>query len=226
MRHIGRVLVCKDFLAGNRHSVPFSSGAGREAECIAAAGDYVFTGGWKERGRSIMNRIFDGGSVGVLDPCPSVGGVKKTGWIDILTGITAHKRRDGEYLVFVEEGYKAKALLYRWRPGDLTDAEDPRRDKLASLKALSKVGGRASCLASEPRRARRPPPIRVKNRSANSDARPKWHEGRMKVSEKTADNSFTDPEGSDTSGWSRAARGLEVSLQDQSMLRPAGHGAC
>ena len=33
-----------------------------------------------------------------------------------LTGITAHRRKDGEYLVFVEEDYKAKALLYRWRP--------------------------------------------------------------------------------------------------------------
>ena len=33
-----------------------------------------------------------------------------------MTGITAHVRKDGEYLVFVEEDYKAKALLYRWHP--------------------------------------------------------------------------------------------------------------
>jgi hypothetical protein len=26
------------------------------------------------------------------------------------------KRADGEYLVFVEEDYKAKVLLYRWKP--------------------------------------------------------------------------------------------------------------
>jgi hypothetical protein len=35
---------------------------------------------------------------------------------DILTGITAHRRANGEYLVFVEEDYKAKVLLYRWKP--------------------------------------------------------------------------------------------------------------
>ena len=32
-----------------------------------------------------------------------------TGWIDLLTGITAWRRRDGEYLVFVEEDYRAEA---------------------------------------------------------------------------------------------------------------------
>lgn len=32
------------------------------------------------------------------------------------SGITAHRRKDGEYLVFVEEDYKAKVLMYRWRP--------------------------------------------------------------------------------------------------------------
>lgn len=35
---------------------------------------------------------------------------------DLLTGITAHRRKDGEYLVFVEEDYRAKVLLYRWKP--------------------------------------------------------------------------------------------------------------
>ena len=94
----------------------FESTAGKEAECVAAAGDYVFTGGWKERGRIFVNRMSDGAPVGVFDPGSTVGGVENTGWIDILTGISAHKRADGEYLVFVEEDYKAKVLLYRWKP--------------------------------------------------------------------------------------------------------------
>ncbi len=116
MRHISRVFICKKYLAGNRDAVTFTSGAGKEAECVAAAGDYVFTGGWKERGRIFVNRMSDGAPVGVFDPGPTVGGVENTGWIDILTGISAHKRADGEYLVFVEEDYKAKVLLYRWKP--------------------------------------------------------------------------------------------------------------
>jgi hypothetical protein len=45
-----------------------------------------------------------------------VGGVENTGWIDVLTGISAFKRSTGEYLVFVEEDYKGKVLLYRWKP--------------------------------------------------------------------------------------------------------------
>ena len=60
MRHIGRVLVCKGYLAGNRDAVSFRSGADREAACVAAAGDYAFTGGWKGRGRIWINRLSDG----------------------------------------------------------------------------------------------------------------------------------------------------------------------
>jgi hypothetical protein len=83
---------------------------------VAVAGDYVFSGGWKERGRIWINKLADGQPVGVFEPGPTVGGVENTGWIDVLTGITAYKRKDGEYLVFVEEDYKAKSLIYRWRP--------------------------------------------------------------------------------------------------------------
>jgi hypothetical protein len=116
MRHIGQVFVCKDYKAGNRRAVSFASGAGKEAACVAAAGDYIFTGGWKGRGRVWVNRMSDGSAVGMLDPGPTLGGVENTGWIDVLTGITAHRRNDGGYLVFVEEDYKAKVILYRWRP--------------------------------------------------------------------------------------------------------------
>jgi hypothetical protein len=116
MRHIGRVLVCKGYLAGNRETVSFAPGAGDKAGCLTAAGDYAFTGGWQERGRIWVNRLSDGGEVGVLEPGPTVGGVENTGWIDLLTGINAFKRSTGEYLVFVEENYHAKSLIYRWKP--------------------------------------------------------------------------------------------------------------
>jgi len=116
MRHIGRVFVCKGYLGGNRKTVSFESGAGKQTGCVAASGEYAFTGGWKERGRVYANRLSDGAAVGVFDPGPTVGGVENTGWIDILTGITAFRRSNGEYLVFVEEDYKAKVLMYRWHP--------------------------------------------------------------------------------------------------------------
>ena len=116
MRHIGQVFICPRYLAGNRRTVSFASGAGSEAGCVTAAGDYVFTGGWKARGRIWGNRLSGGAGLGAFDPGPTVGGVENTGWMDILTGISAFQRSNGEYLVFVEEDYKAKVLLYRWKP--------------------------------------------------------------------------------------------------------------
>jgi hypothetical protein len=116
MRHIGKIFVCRGYSGGAREALRFRSGAGREAGSIAAAGDYIFTGGWKARGRVWINRMSDGAEVGVLEPGPLLGGVENTGWIDIFTGITAHKRKSGEYLIFAEEDYKAKAIFYRWRP--------------------------------------------------------------------------------------------------------------
>ncbi len=52
---------------------------GKEAECVAAAGDYVFTGGWKERGRIGVNRLSDGSAAGDFDPGETVGGNENTG---------------------------------------------------------------------------------------------------------------------------------------------------
>ena len=116
MRHIGRIFVCRDYLKGNRKTVSFMSGAGAEASVITAAGDYIFSGGWKERARVYVNRIADGAAVGVFDPGATVGGVENTGWVDVLTGISALRRADGTYLVFIEDDYKAKDVLYRWAP--------------------------------------------------------------------------------------------------------------
>jgi len=116
MRHIGRVFVCRSYLAGNRETISFAPPAGSEAECVAATGDYAFTGGWKERARIGVNRLSDGVEMGVFDPGKTIGGNENAGWIDILTGITAYRRQNGEYLVFVEEDYKAKVLFYRWTP--------------------------------------------------------------------------------------------------------------
>ena len=116
MRHIGRLFICPHYLAGNRKTMSFISGAGSEAACVAFAGDYAFTGGWAGRGRIWVNRLSDGADMGVFDPGQTVGGIENTGWIDLLTGISASQRSNGEYLVFVEEDYKGKVLFYRWKP--------------------------------------------------------------------------------------------------------------
>lgn len=55
-----------------------------------------------------------GREVGVMSPGPEVG--RASGWVDVPFGISAAKRANGEYLVFVEEDASGKVLMYRWKP--------------------------------------------------------------------------------------------------------------
>ena len=56
----------------------------------------------------------NGKEVGVMSPGTEVG--KASGWVDVPFGISAFKRENGEYLVFVEEDARGKVLMYRWKP--------------------------------------------------------------------------------------------------------------
>ena len=53
---------------------------------------------------------------GELAPVTSVVG--DVGWIDIPYGVSARKLSSGEYVIFAEEVYHAKTLMYRWTPLD------------------------------------------------------------------------------------------------------------
>nr|WP_183085321.1 hypothetical protein [Trinickia fusca] len=55
-----------------------------------------------------------GAELGVIEPGPEVG--HASGWVDVTNGINAHLRKNGEYIVFVEEDARGKVLMYRWRP--------------------------------------------------------------------------------------------------------------
>jgi len=77
---------------------------------LSIAGDYLFTA--DTDGRTV--RVFTaatGKPVGVMHPGPEVAG--KAGWVDVPYGIRAHQRADGEFLIFVEEDFCAKVLMYR-----------------------------------------------------------------------------------------------------------------
>ena len=61
--------------------------------------------------------VFDkdsGKEVGVIRPGPEVG--KASGWVDVPNGVSAYRRSNGEYLVFVEEDARGKVMMYRWKP--------------------------------------------------------------------------------------------------------------
>lgn len=56
----------------------------------------------------------NGRELGVIKPGPEVG--RASGWVDVPFGISAYRRENGEYLVFVEEDARGKVMMYRWRP--------------------------------------------------------------------------------------------------------------
>lgn len=100
---------------------PYAKGSSGHASCepmgFDVAGDYVFvpyTGASKEMkfssGHIEVFRAADGASRGSMEPSSDIGEI---GLQDIRECLTARRKPDGEYLVFLEEDYKAKILLYR-----------------------------------------------------------------------------------------------------------------
>ncbi len=84
---------------------------------VALAGDYLFFGMVKpDEGRQYTHVLSaaDGRRVGAFKPGPEVGG--NAGWEDMPYSLQALKRKNGEYLILVEEDWRGKNLLYRWRP--------------------------------------------------------------------------------------------------------------
>lgn len=67
--------------------------------------------------RTAKVHVYDaksGNKLGEMMPGTEVSG--QSGWIDIPDAIRAVRRKNGEYLVFVEEDWKGKIIVYRWKP--------------------------------------------------------------------------------------------------------------
>jgi hypothetical protein len=79
---------------------------------VTQEGDYVFA---VEFIGTV--HVFDrntGAQIGVIKPGPEVGNA--SGHVDVANAISAYKRANGEYVVFVEEDARGKVLMYRWTP--------------------------------------------------------------------------------------------------------------
>jgi len=86
-------------------------------KAVDLAGDYLFVGMVKPEGGKQYTHILrtsDGKYVGSLAPGEEVGG--NAGWQDMPYAVQALKRKNGEYLILVEEDWRGKNLLYRWWP--------------------------------------------------------------------------------------------------------------
>ncbi|PHK09294.1 NHL repeat-containing protein, partial [Nostoc linckia z13] len=92
--------------------IPHDTTGKREVSTAAmsVAGDYVFAVTVKTAEVYVYNAT-TGVQVQKLKPDPEVG--SESGWIDIPYGIRAFRRSNGEYLIFVEENWKGKVIMYR-----------------------------------------------------------------------------------------------------------------
>jgi hypothetical protein len=92
-----------------------------EPMCFDVAGDYIFipyTGASKESGFKTGHveviRTADALPVGWMEPDPKTVG--EVGLQDIRECLSAHKLKNGEYVIFLEDDYKAKVVMYRFKP--------------------------------------------------------------------------------------------------------------
>lgn len=96
-------------------AVPFDEAQERSTTygtpvAMQVEGDYAFI----VYLRTAEVRVLDartGTWVGVIRPEKDL-----SGWVDIPYGINVHRRANGEYVILAEEDWKAKGLVYRWRP--------------------------------------------------------------------------------------------------------------
>ena len=125
-------VICRydNFLKGDRTLrwkivLPYVTGSSGHESCepmgFDAAGDYLFvpyTGASRESGFKTGHvevlRADDATPVGWMEPDPKTVG--EIGLQDIRECLSAHRLQSGEYVVFLEDDYKAKVVMYRWTP--------------------------------------------------------------------------------------------------------------
>lgn len=78
---------------------------------MSVAGDYVFAVTFKTA-EVYVYKATTGELVKKMSPGKEVG--EESGWVDIPYGIRAFRRANGQYLVFVEENWKGKVLVYQF----------------------------------------------------------------------------------------------------------------
>lgn len=92
--------------------VPYDTTGKREVATasMSVAGDYVFT----VTGKTAEVHVYNAKTGTIIQKLkPGVEVASESGWIDIPHGIRAFRRSNGEYVVFVEENWKGKVIMYR-----------------------------------------------------------------------------------------------------------------
>ncbi len=117
----GKVYIVDNWSTGNRAARYVSTLFGPNQSSWSAAGDYSFEVGWETRAKVWVTDLNTGELIGTMIPSAACGGIDRTGWVDIAAGLQAYKRSNGEYLVFVEDDFLSRVILYRWCPSGTCD---------------------------------------------------------------------------------------------------------
>jgi len=134
----GKMYIVDNWSTGNRTARYVGDIKGPDQSAWTVAGDYAFEAGWSGRAKVWVTDLNNGKLIGTMIPDASTGGLDRTGWVDISSGIQAYQRTStGEYLVFVEDDFLSRVILYRWCPtGDCMETDmkvnltTPEKDKV------------------------------------------------------------------------------------------------
>ncbi|OCX72940.1 hypothetical protein A6M27_05480 [Acidithiobacillus thiooxidans] len=93
-------------------------GHGLPPKAFDIAGDYLFTiAVFPTAGKDAVVTIFrldNGAKVGNISPGAAVG--NQSGWADMIHAVHALRRKNGQYLIMVEEDARGKNIVYQWTP--------------------------------------------------------------------------------------------------------------
>ena len=92
-----------------RTVLPYQKGE-ISAGSFAVAGNLFLAAIWKTAEVYVYDNR-NGALLGTLKPGPEVHG--ESGWLDFRDAIRAYRRSNGDYLVFAEEDWKGKTLIYK-----------------------------------------------------------------------------------------------------------------
>ena len=87
-------------------------------KAMSVAGDYIFVGGSRDKGKLYVYNSSDLSSVGFIAPPTRMGDI---GWLDIPHAVQAFKKSNGRYVILVEDNWRGKNIVYQWCPTDDCD---------------------------------------------------------------------------------------------------------
>jgi hypothetical protein len=112
----GKMFAVDNWSKGNRAARYICDMKGPNPSSVTAEKDYLFEVGFESRAEVWVSDINTGKTLGTMVPSAELGGIEHTGWVDIGWGINAFQRKNGEFLILVEDDALRRVIMYRWLP--------------------------------------------------------------------------------------------------------------